>query len=354
MVTSQGGLTEAFPDVSPIFVVGAPRSGTTLVSRILNAHPAIALADEIIYFDIVLKARSVVPELDTPERIGRLFELLPKMDHVGYWHGMGEVLSEVKRRLLADPRPSYPKFYLLVMQVYAEQHGATRFGEKTPWNVRHLDEIVKLFPDARIVHMVRGPRANVASRRKLPRTSQDVVTAAIKWKLDVLAGRQFAMGASASPKNYMELRYEDLVADPEKEIRRLCRFVDEPFHTDMLVFHREQDVMFKDQPWKEGVFRPVYTDSLLMWRSYLSPAQARIVEIICGAEMRHFGYVPDSGASLAAALVRLPAEMSAWLSFKWADLKRKQAASDIKFAHGSLPLYRLLVNTVRARFRREV
>lgn len=345
---------QVFSDVSPIFVVGAPRSGTTLLSRILDGHPALGIADELIYFDIILNVRSVIPELDTPERIERLFQLLPKMDHVPFWQGMEQVLAETRRRLLADPAPSYPRFYLLLMQVYADQRGAVRFGEKTPWNVRHLDEIVALFPQARIIHLVRDPRANVASRRKLPRTSRDVVTAAVKWKLDVLAGRRFATGPNATPANYIEQRYEDLVADPEPQVRRLCAFIGEPFDPRMLALEREPDVMFKDQPWKEGVFKPVHTGSLQAWRKELTPAQARIVELVCAAEMRHFGYPLDGGGSLLGAGLRLPAEAVDWIGFKRADAKRKKAATDIEFAHGSLPLYRLLLNTVRARFKRQV
>ncbi len=346
--------TATFRDVSPIFIVGAPRSGTTLLSRILDSHPSLGIADEIIYFDIILQARSVVPELDTPERIERFFELLPRMDHVRYWQGLDEVLAEVKRRLLAEDTPGYPRFYLLVMQVYAEQRGAARFGEKTPWNVRHMDEIVALFPEARIVHIVRDPRAQIASRRKLPRASRDVVTMAVKWKLDVEAAARFADGPNATPENYMELRYEDLVAGLEPQIRRVCEFLREPFHTNMLTFHREQDVMFKDQPWKEGVFRPVHTDSLQAWRKELTPSQARIVEIVCGAEMHRHGYAADSGGSALGAAVRLPAEALQWLRFKWRESVRKRTDTEIEFAQGSLPLYRLLANLVRGRPRNDV
>jgi hypothetical protein len=87
---------EAFEHVSPIFIVGTGCSETTLCDRILDAHPDIAIADEITFFDIILKARSVIPELDTAERIGRFFEILPRMDHFRYWHGIGYAVSTVE------------------------------------------------------------------------------------------------------------------------------------------------------------------------------------------------------------------------------------------------------------------
>ena len=89
-------VSEVFEDCAPIFIVGAPRSGTTLLERMLDAHPAIAIADEIIFFDIILQARERVPELDSPERIRHFFDLLPAMDHVRYWNHADEILSQVK------------------------------------------------------------------------------------------------------------------------------------------------------------------------------------------------------------------------------------------------------------------
>jgi hypothetical protein len=339
---------EAFPDCAPIFVVGAPRSGTTLLTWILDAHPAIAIADELIYFDIILGARAEVPALDSPERIARFFELLPTMDHVRYWRGMEGVLAEVRRRLMATPRPSYDRLFLLLMQVYAERRGARRFGDKTPWNVRHLERIARMFPNARIIHLVRDPRAHVASRRKLPRTSNDVVTSAVKWKLDLVAARRFASSPLATPASFLELRYEDLVREPEAQVRRVCAFLDERFEPGMLAFHADHDVMFKDQPWKEGVFRPVHAGSLERWRAELSPAQARLIELVCGSEMRRHGYAPDSPAAPLATALQLGTELRQWRRFKREDKARRRRESHIRIVHGSLPLYRLALSHLRS------
>lgn len=343
---------ESFPGHAPIFVVGAPRSGTTLLTRILDAHPAIALTDEIIFFDIILKARAEVPALDSAERIDRLFELMPAMDHVRYWRGMEATLAETRRRLLAAPRPSYALLFLLLMQVHAEQKGARRFGDKTPWNVRHLERIVGIFPDARIIHLVRDPRANVASRRRLPDTSQDVLSNAVKWRLDVLAARRFAEGPLATPARFHELRYEDLVQEPEARVRAICAFIGEPFAPEMLAFHTDHDVMFKDQPWKEGVFRPVNTGSLEQWRKALSPAQARLIELVCAREMARHGYPADAAASLTRVAAQLPRELGAWLRFKRQEAARRRQERGIRFEHRSGALYLLLLDLLRSRLRR--
>lgn len=339
---------EVFEDIAPIFIVGAPRSGTTLCERILDAHPDIAIADEVIFFDVILKARSVVPELDSPERIRQFFDLLPRMDHVRYWRNVEGVLGEVRQRLEADPGASYQRFFLYLMQAYARQQGATRYGDKTPWNIRHLETIVRWFPDARIIHMVRDPRAHVASKRRLPRTSQDVLTSTVKWRVDLDAAGRFARSELATPERLMEVRYEDLVSDPEPAVQRICRMVGVPYQPEMLQFQRHSEVMFKDQPWKEGVFRPLSSDGIDRWRAELNPAQGLLIELLAAPAMRRYGYERDPrSASVWLALpVQIARELRLWLRFKREDRARRSADREVDFVSGSATLYRLLLRSL--------
>lgn len=330
-----------FPDTAPIFVVGAPRSGTTLFQRILDAHPRIGVADEIIFFDIILGLKAEVPDLKAPGAIDRMFERLPSMDHFHNWNGLDETLAMVRQEMLEHPDPSYPLFFLKLMQVYARLRGKVRIGDKTPWNVRHLDEILAMFPDARIIHLVRDPRANVASRVELPRTSKDVITAAVKWRIDVEAAHRFATGGKAHAGNYLELRYEDLVRDPEPWVRKVCTVVGEEFDPAMLEFHRSRDVMFKDQPYKEGVFRPVNTASIDAYRKRLKPAQIRLIELIAAGPMRRLGYekLPAAEGGYAPVPAQLLREIVAWRAFKAEERRRIAAESGIRFRSGNASLF---------------
>lgn len=340
-----------FSDVAPIFVVGAPRSGTTLFQRILDAHPRIGVADEIIYFDIIVNVRSEVPDLKAAGAIDALFERLPKMDHFHNWNGLDEVLAVVRRELMEDPDPTYPLFFLKLMQVYARLRGKVRFGDKTPWNVRHLDEILAIFPDARIIHLVRDPRANVASRVELPRTSKDVITAAIKWRIDVEAARRFATGGKAHAGNYLELRYEDLVSDPEPWVRKVCAVVGEEFDPAMLNYHQSRDVMFKDQPYKEGVFKPVNTASIDAYKKRLKPAQIRLIETVAGPSMKRLGYarLPAAEGGYGAMPLQLVQEVAAWRRFKAEERQRVAAETGIKFRSGNASLYGQLLRQTLGR-----
>ncbi|HEX2529689.1 MAG TPA: sulfotransferase [Geminicoccus sp.] len=340
-----------FADVAPIFVVGAPRSGTTLFQRILDAHPRIGVADEIIYFDIIVKVRDEVPDLKAPGAIDAFFDRLPNMDHFHNWNGLDEVLAAVCAEIKEAAEPTYPLFFLKLMQTYARLRGKERFGDKTPWNVRHLDAILAMFPDARIIHLVRDPRANVASRVELPRTSKDVITAAIKWRIDVEAAHRFATGGKAHPGNYLELRYEDLVQDPETWVRKVCTVVGEPYDPAMLDFHRSRDVMFKDQAYKEGVFRPVNTASIDAYRKKLKISQIRLIELVARPAMKRLGYAPlPAGEGGYATLpAQLAKEVAAWRAFKAEERQRLAAEGDIRFRSGNTSLYGQMLRQVLGR-----
>lgn len=301
--------------LAPIFVVGAPRSGTTLLERLLDAHFEIAIADEII---LVLALRRHVPELDTRERRAAFFALLPQLHHVRFWRGVEAILEQIRQDLEeVSTAASDRLFSVQLLKRDAKSRGRRRFGEKTPWNVRHLSTIRDWFPDARILHIVRDPRAQVASRRRLPRTSRDVLTDALKWRIDVDLGRM-SLARWPRPQNLAEVRYEDLLEHPERELARICQGVGVRLEPEMLQFHERNELMLRDQPWKENVLRPLGAVERDHSRRGLDPGQIAIIECVAGGTMRELGYVPECKATRRAllALQALPGELRAWRAFK--------------------------------------
>jgi hypothetical protein len=208
----------------------------------------------------------------------------------------------VRRRLEADPRPTYEKLYRFLLEGNARAHGARRGGEKTPTNVRYLDRLVAIFPNCRVIHIVRDPRANVASRLKVPWTSDDVVTNALKWKVDVLCARAFVERHGRGRELCKEVLYERLVAAPEAELREICRFLGEEFDERMLRYHESARRFVRDEPWKEGTLRPAHASSIEAWRRELSGAQTFLVERITAPLMRRYGYA-EAGVGPAARIL---------------------------------------------------
>jgi len=316
---------ESFTDCAPIFVVGSGRSGTTLVQLMLNAHPDIAVAGELHFFDQILELKQVVPELETKEHVDRLFGLLSSTAGFQYLAGFDSVLADARRRLLAAHTPGYGLLYRYILEGFCREQGARRFGEKTTANLRYLEALVRLFPNCSVIHVVRDPRAVVASRLKVPWTSDDVVTNAIKWKLEVSCGRSFATHHEAV-RSFLEIRYEEVVADAEQTLHRVCEFIQEPYDERMLDYHRSAATFVEKEPWKKGTSKPVYQSSLGSWRSRLSEPQIFLIERIAGAEMDHYGY-PRSEFSRSAALLspwQGAIEVGRWLRHKWNERRQRQ------------------------------
>ena len=122
---------------------------------------------------------------------------------------------------------------------YARQEGKPRWGDKTPGYVEHLPQLASLFPTATFVHVIRDGREVATSLAELPWGPASPIAGAFWWRRKVRSGRR--SGARLGRHRYHELRLEDLVRDPEGELRRLCAFIGEEFDPAMLDYPQSAD-----------------------------------------------------------------------------------------------------------------
>lgn len=185
----------------PIFIVGAARSGTTLLRVMLDSHSNIAAGPE---FRILLNFA----------RISEFYIPVYK----GYGFGRHDWFERVR------------EFHGGFLSDYATGRGKGRWCDKTPAYGFHLDFIRELYPDAQIIHIIRDGRAVVRSH--LQRWgSRRAIRAMGEWRDLIEKCRKFG---HRWPEQYHELRYEDLVRDPEAELRRLLEFLGEPWEAAVL------------------------------------------------------------------------------------------------------------------------
>ena len=115
---------------------------------------------------------------------------------------------------------------------YAREHHKTRYADKTPQHVVHIDLLARSFPQARFVHLVRDGRNVVSSLLDYPHGPKRFVDGVEYWRYRVSAGRR--SGVRLGPDRYLEIRYEALVDDPEAVLRDLCGFIELPYDARML------------------------------------------------------------------------------------------------------------------------
>ncbi len=268
-----------------VFIVGCPRSGTTLLQRIVNAHSQIAIMPESHWIPRLFdKRKGLTPEgLVTPELIPHL---LAQPEFGGLHIDQGKLEA-----LLATRQPAlYTDFVVGIFDHYGETQGKALVGNKTPGFVRRLRTLHTLWPEARFVHLIRDGRDVYLSilHRTLKNLKPGVfdtwkddpaTTAALWWELNVRSGRQ--AGNSFGPNVYYELRYESLVTNPEEECAALCDFLGLPFDDVMLRFHEGQT--------KPRAARPI-TSGLRDWRSQMSAEDAKRFEAAAGELLNELSY----------------------------------------------------------------
>jgi len=272
---------------SPVFIVGSGGSGTTLLRLMLNAHPHLAIPPESDFIPEVWKAfwRSVPYTRQRLGEILRFLETFPGYRNFQLDRGL------VEERLLALCRPTLSEVLGAVYTEYAERHGKSRWGDKTPGYVEQLKRLNALFPDCLVIHLIRDGRdaaLSMLSRGVGPRTLYD---AAKEWEGRVKRGRRDGprvLGAS----RYLEVHYERLVAEPRATLEHICGFIDEPMDERMLEFYHDAPAHIPPARRQRHVRTsgPVTTDRVRRWERELRLWDILTVQAVGGKWLAACGY----------------------------------------------------------------
>lgn len=281
-----------------VFIVGSPRSGTTLLERIVDAHPEVAVFHEMWWIVKWYKRRmGLTPDgLVTPELISYLLDYSRFRKRLRMSR---EQLEELLPKLVETPEPpSYARFMSGVFDLYGEAQGKRLVGDKTPKYARQIRTLHNLWPEAKFVHLIRDGRDVCLSimdweridRRAIGRCAtwadDPVSTAALWWEWNVQLGRE--AGSSLGPKLYHEMRHESLVADPARECAALCAFLGVPYDGTMLRFHEGRT---RHEPGLDAkaAWLPI-TSGLRDWRSQMAPERLERFEATAGELLDELGY----------------------------------------------------------------
>ncbi len=288
--------TERGAGVSPhLFIVGCARSGTTLLHRIVDAHPLVAITPEMHWISNHLRTDDERGEsLVTPETVSELADH-KRFSHFELDRGDFEGLLDG-----GEPVP-YRAFLGRLFGLYGGARGKPIVGNKTPSYVRHLPELHELWPVARFVHIVRDGRdvcLSVRNWKKAGRTAgryatsweeDPVSTIALWWERKVLSGRE--AGADLGPSLYYEMRYEDLIRDPEGECRALCEFLGLPYDAAMVRFSegKTRTDLPDARRTPKKAWLPV-TTGLRDWRTEMEVDDIERFEAVSGDLLDAFGF----------------------------------------------------------------
>jgi hypothetical protein len=276
---SEGGAVDKF------FIVGCPRSGTTMVQQALNRHSQIVIPPETKFFFSFLghprkrQARHIV-RINTDLGIH-----LPAPARQVQSADDGRAVYELMARQYVDRQ---------------NKRGVVAFGEKTPEHTGLLPRIRELFPDARVVVLYRDGRDVASSLTRVPWMSPSVYVNFLVWLYycRIIREEQFGGGA-----NLYFARYEDIVANPEKEMAAILQFLDLPYEPAVAWGHGNREgVPEREMSWKGRALQRITSERVRVFENELNEEQIEILERLGKDTLPALGYplLTDGQRSLSA------------------------------------------------------
>ncbi len=275
----------------PFFIIGCGRSGNTLLRSMLCAGEQVSIPPESYVWPRIIrlfKAYSHLPWDRLSALIIGEFEAYKEF----YTWDINLALAHRKVRSLPVQERSLSSIIDVVYQEYNLQKGDgyVRWGEKTPINTIHIGKVFNVFPKAQFVHIVRDPRDVVCSyvSAGLYDSYKD---AAKFWKASVC--NALSLSRKIPAEQFLQVRYEDLVREPEPNLSCICSFLGIKYSPAMNEFYKASDKLgdVGTHNHHDNISKPLTTSSIGKYTSILSPDEVLTVEQVVGKEMlKYFKY----------------------------------------------------------------
>jgi hypothetical protein len=291
----------------PFFIVGMPRAGTTLLARMVDCHPAFAVFPEATMFrllDYFGCSEHITTTWQYRLWLNFLYAGFARYDDPAAWC-LAQLALEIPdyqgtTRALIDTLAEY----------YCHEKAAQLWSEKTPVHALHLPELYQLYPNAKLVCLMRDPR--------------DVLTSHVtRWNKEQASNR-FVFDRAASLKNYLYqlrnknpfpassqvwLRYEDLTQAPEPELRRLCTFLGVDYNAAMLEFHQHSIMPETLRVHHPRLEQPLTTSRQGRYKQMFSDTQQQLLAQFFRDDLEAFKYdLPetlDEGTSIQQQIIKI-------------------------------------------------
>jgi len=275
------------------FILGVGRSGTTLLRLMLDAHPDLAIPPETHFLPLIGESAG------NPDVFARL---IVESDT---WPNFG-LSADVFRGALKALQPfDVTEATRIFYRLYAQRFGKRHWGDKTPPYRRHLRHIFRLVPEAYFIHVIRDGRDVAISYRGLWFGPGDNIEEQARFWVAEITG---AKDQARDVPQYLEVRYEELVAEPEKTLRTVCKNLQLTYAPVMLDYYRSADARMAEyvapfgpvesRPKTAEPYRLIHARTVLppdpsrigRWRAELPEADQTRYDAIAGPLLKELGY----------------------------------------------------------------
>jgi len=278
-------------DERPVFVIGSERSGTTLIMAVLGCHPRLAVPEVAWYYPRFRPYLFTYGDLADFENFRTLSHEMAHGLRTPYW-GMNVNAAtfgdEIAERAVALEQ-SFAGIYAAMFERYAEEVGKSRWGEKTPYNLFYVEQILEDFPNAQFVFIYRDGRDVSAEFLDSSFGPTNIYCAAELWRMGQDAVKPWR--ETLSDDQWLDIKYETFVRDPVAGLKRLCAFIDEDYAEEMMEFHTTPTAKRRGKTkdnW--ALAEPISDKHVGIYKELLSVRDQRIAAWLAGEALEDYGY----------------------------------------------------------------
>lgn len=260
----------------------------------VSAHPQPTIAPETLFLNLWWRRyRLLHLELDRHfETFWQAFVQNERFPRLGI--SPGSVLSQLETK----SKRTFKAVFESLIECYAEKMGKPRWGEKTPGHFAYLDTLLTWYLQAKVLYLIRDPRAVVASVKNTPWSEKnaDVITHRWRRAANILARWEH-------DNRVHSIKYESLVTNSTEELEAICAHLDVTFDASMLSPSEESSPIISQTGWRvahlKKALQSVTSESVERWRSELDKDDIAAIETLVRSEMERFGYA-SSGPLLSS------------------------------------------------------
>lgn len=261
----------------PVFVIGAPRSGTSMLIKLIRKYLKINFGTESQFIIRYYNKLQTYGNLKQKNNLRMLVNDISGERCFRRWESRFGFKLDIEKVLENITEPNYPNILKSIFGQFADYHGMARWGDKTPEYVYDLPVLLELFPTARFLHIIRDGRDVALSEFKLGFGAKNVYKSATSWREKITLINMFAK--QLPPEQYLEIRYEDLLSDPVTVMSRMIGFfkINDP-GLDLLKFIESH------------IFEDIISNNFFKWKDQLTDRERNLFEKLSGDVLRAYHY----------------------------------------------------------------
>jgi len=279
------------------FLIATERSGSNLITKMMDAHPEVCGPAPLHILRVIGLEYFKYGDLTNEENWSAFLKDMVAMSNSEFakWNKTFGFADLKKMAVTGD----VPGLCRAIYEAEAASLGKSALFVKELWTYRYLSFLHWCFPNSNFVYLVRDPRDMALSWRNNPSHPGGVVAGARQWNHDQTQTLPNFSALESAGKATM-VRYEDLVADPEGELTKICELIGIDYTPEMLEFHKNkltQENAEKNPLWR-NLNKEVMSDNTAKFVKELTVDEIAVIEAICWRTLQYFGYKPHSDKAL--------------------------------------------------------